>query len=115
MEKRRVLLLCARSLLGESLERLLKQEADVELVGPWDLADQVFARLSEERPDVVLIAGGEGQSDSAAALTAKILEHHSEIPVICVGLAQDILRIYTSQTVQASAADLLETIRSLPV
>jgi len=113
MERRRVLLLCARSLLGESLERLLRQEADVELIGPWELDGQAVARLSAHAPDAVLIAEGESRGESAAALTAQILERYPEIPVICVGLRRGTLRVYSSQTAPASAADLMETIRSL--
>jgi hypothetical protein len=37
MDKRRVVLLCVESLLGESPEKLLSREENVELIGPWEV------------------------------------------------------------------------------
>jgi len=120
MGKRRVLLLCVQSLLGESLENILSKVEDVELIGPWVLDAQTLARLSEGVPDIVLVAEEGGGHESAASLTAQILDHYPDIPVIRVGLAQDTVRLYTSQRLppveftDAHSADLIEVIRSLP-
>lgn len=114
MEKRRVLLLCVQSLLSESLENVLEQVEDVELIGPWVLDQNALARLSEGTPDIVLIAEEDGEGESVASLTAQILEQHPELPVVRVGLAQNVIRLYTSRTLPAHSADLIETIRSLP-
>ena len=54
--KRRVLLLCAPSLLGESLENILSRGEGIELIGPWALDDPVLAQLPTSVPDVVLVA-----------------------------------------------------------
>lgn len=113
VDKRRVLLLCLQSLLGESLEKVLSQEESVELVGPWDLDAPVLARLSEDAPDVVLVAEAESESERVASLTTQILDQYPDVPVIRVGLAQDTIRVYTSHAVPARAVDLMEAIHSL--
>ena len=113
MDKRRVLLLCIQSLLGESLETILNQAENVELIGPWNLDDQVLARLSRDVPDVVLVAESEGKSESVASLTTQILDSYPDVPVIRVALAQDTIRVYTSHAVPARTADLIGTIRNL--
>jgi len=120
MGKRRVLLLCGQPLLSESLENILSKVEDVELIGPWVPDAQTLVRLSEGAPDIVLVAEEEGGRESAASLTAQILDHYPDIPVIRVGLAQDTLRLYTSRSLppveftDARSADLIEAIRSLP-
>lgn len=113
MDKRRVLLLCVQSLLGESLEKVLSQEESVELIGPWDLDAPVLARLSKVAPDVVLVAEAESESERVASLTTQLLDQYPDVPVIRVGLTQDTVRVYTSHAVPARAVDLMEAIHSL--
>jgi len=114
MEKRRVLLLCVESLLGESLERILGQLEDVELVGPWRLDADVLSRLPEDMPDIALIVQeGEG-SESVASLTSQILECYPDLPIVRIGLTENVIRVYASQTLPARSADLIDVIRSLP-
>ena len=112
-DKRRVLLLCAPSLLGESLENILSREEGIELIGPWGLDDPVLDQLPTSVPDVVLMAEVAGESEKAASLTARILDHYPDIPVIRVGLEQNTIRVYTSHAVPARAVDLMEAIRGL--
>ncbi|HBY92430.1 MAG: hypothetical protein M5U01_36475 [Ardenticatenaceae bacterium] len=114
MAKHRVLLLCAQALLGESLEHILSTVEDVELLGSRVLDAQLLARLFTEVPDIVLIAEEEGESESVATLIAQILEQYPDLPIARVGLMQNIIRLYTSRTLPARSADLIETIRSLP-
>jgi len=114
MNKQRVLLLCAHSLLGESLENVLGQEESVELIGPWDFDASVLPQLSQDTPDVVLVAEAENESEKAAALTVQILDLYPDVTVIRVGLGKDTVRVYTSHAVPARAVDLMEAIRGLP-
>lgn len=121
MDKRRVLLLYAsptgrppQLLLAEALENILSKVEDVVLIGPWALDEQMLARLSQELPDIVLIVEEEDGED-VISLTARILEHHSDLPVVRVGLAQNVVRLYMSHTLPARSTDLVEAIRSLPV
>lgn len=114
MDKRRVLLLSVQSLLSESLENVLSQVEDVELIGPWKLDGHALDRLAERAPDVVLVAEEAEECDNTASFTSQILERYPELPVVRVALGQSVVRLYTSQALPARTADLLETIRSLP-
>lgn len=114
MEKRRVLLLGAQRLLVEGLQTILSKLDDVELIGPWDLDSSVLFRLPEEAPDLVLVADDGGQHESVAFLTSQIMEQHPELPIVWVGLKEKAMRLYSSHTLPARTADLVEAIRSLP-
>lgn len=111
MDKRRVLLVCAQPLLGEGLEHILRGLEDVELIGPWGLDPQVLSRLSQEEPDVVLVADGE----RVVSLIAHILERYPDLPVVQIGLEQNAMRVYTSRRLPTRSADLIEVIRGLPL
>lgn len=113
MERQRVLLICSQSLLGESLERILSQDENVELIGPWQPNDQVPAQIFEVKPDVALVAQEDDAVQTISSLTAQILEQHPDIPVICVGLAHNVVRIYRSSALPARSRDLLDAIRRL--
>ncbi len=114
IEKRRILLLCAQPLLGDGLQAILGGLKDVELIGPLVLDVQALERVTDNKPDVMLIADDGAEPLSATSLTARILERYPDIPVIRVGLEQDTIRLYTSQTLPARSADLIEAIRRLP-
>lgn len=114
MDKRRVLLLSVQSLLGESLENVLSQVEDVELIGPWTLDGNALDRLAERAPDVVLVTEEAQEGSDLTSFTSQILERYPDLPVVRVELGHNIVRLYTSQTLPARTADLLETIRSLP-
>ncbi|MFQ5340370.1 MAG: hypothetical protein ACE5F6_02365 [Anaerolineae bacterium] len=114
MEKRRVLLLCVETLLGESLERILGQLEDVELVGPWGLDADVLTQLHEDMPDIALIVQEGEESESAASLTSQILERYPDLPIVRIGLTENVIRVYALQTLPARSADLIDVIRSLP-
>ncbi|RIK49106.1 MAG: hypothetical protein DCC57_12905, partial [Chloroflexi bacterium] len=81
------------------------------LIGPWPLDRQALARLAEEAPDVVLVAEGE----TPDALSVQILEHYPDLPVVRIGLSQNVVRLYSSRTIPAHSTALIETIRSLSI
>src|SRR3990170_9072897 len=114
MKKRRVVLLSEQDLLGESLEHVLGKAKDVDLLGSWTLDDRVLARLSQDTPDILMIAEEDPPGENVARLTAQILEAYPDLPIIRVTLARNELRIYTSQTTPARSADLIDLIRHLP-
>jgi hypothetical protein len=109
-----VLLLCVQSLLGESLENVLSQVEDVELMGPWVLDGKTLARLSQQMPDIVLIAEEDEACESVAAFTTQILDQYPDLPVVRIGWEQNVIRLYTSHMLPARRAELIEIIRSLP-
>lgn len=113
MSKPRVLLISAQPLFGESVAMVLRTESDVELVGPWGLNDQdTCRRLHEAQPSVVIIADETLQGESATELTRSILEQYPELTVIRAGLSENVFRIFSTHTLPARGANLLETIRS---
>ena len=114
MPKRRVLLVCSRHLFGESMEKILRAEGDVELVGPLGLGEDVCQRITEASPEVVLIADDDSQSEAAASLTSAIMEKNPNLPIIRAGLTENVVRVHSTHVLPANGADLLETIRNLP-
>lgn len=114
MPKRRVLLVCSEHLFGESMEKILRAETDVELVGPWGWGEDICQRITEASPDVVLIADEDSQSEAAATLTSAIMEKNPNLPIIRAGLTENVVRVHSTHVLPASGADLLETIRNLP-
>jgi len=119
MEKHRVLLLSAHPLLSEGLGNLLSTLEDVILIGPRDLGSFALTDLVADAPDAVLFAGQEDDYATINSLMIEIWKHYPDLPVIQVGLAANdanhIVRVYTSHTLPARSADLIETIRSLPI
>lgn len=113
MSKPRILLISSQHLFGESLEMILRGQQDIELVGPWNLNDQeICRRLNDAQPAVVVIADETLQGESAIELTRSILEQYPELSVIRAGLSENVFRIFSTYTLPARGADLLETIRS---
>jgi len=114
MSKRRVLLLCEQDLLGESLEHLLGSLPDVELVVSRNPDDPTLERLFACAPDLLLIAQEEPTNQRLASLTAQVLEVYPNLPIIRLELEHNVFHLYTSQTLPARTADLVEAIRRLP-
>lgn len=115
MDKKRVLLLSTHPLLSEGLHNLLGSVADLELIGPYDLNTFTLTGLAEHAPDVVLFAEQDENHALMNTLTLQILKDYPDLPVIHVGLSvNNVMRVYTSHTLPARRADLIETIRCLP-
>jgi DNA-binding NarL/FixJ family response regulator len=115
MRKRRVLLLCAQQLLGESLEHTLRQVEDLEVAGPWTIEEGVLNCLSGEQPDLVIITDEDIAPEKLSRLTAQILEQYPDLPVFRVTLERNLMQVYSSHTMPARSADLIDLIHRLPV
>lgn len=115
MSKRRVLLLCSEHLFGESLERILRAERDLELIGPWRLEADVCRGIAKVSPDVILIVDADSQNEAIANLSSVIMEAHPKIPIIRAGLRENVVRVHSTQILPARGTDLIETIRNLPL
>jgi hypothetical protein len=95
------------------MEMILRAEQDMELIGPWNLDEpEICLRLQDVQPSVVVIADQNLNSEAAAELTKIIIEQFPELSVIRTGLSENVFRIFSTHTVPARGADLLETIRS---
>lgn len=114
MKKHRVLLVCSQHLFGVGMEGILRAAEDVELIGPWDLGEEVCARITEASPSVVLIVDDDSQSEAGARLTSAIMESYPKLPIIRAGLTENVVRVYSTHILPARGTDLLETIRNLP-
>lgn len=113
MSKPRILLISSQHLFGESMEAILRTETNVELVGSWNLNDpQISDQIQETQPSVVIIADETLHSETAAKLTQSILEQYPDLSVVRTGLNEKVFRIFSTHTLPARGADLLETIRS---
>lgn len=106
-------MISSQHLFGESMETILRTETNVELVGSWNLNDpQISDQIQETQPSVVIIADETIYSETATKLTQSILEQYPDLSVVRTGLNENVFRIFSSYTVPARGADLLETIRS---
>lgn len=114
LDKRRVLLVCSETLFGESLEILLRNAEDVELVGPLNFNDATHDRILLAAPDVVIIAEEPPEHDVMNTLTAALMERFPNLHVIKAGLEQNTLRVFAAQTWPASSVDLISVIRGIP-
>jgi DNA-binding NarL/FixJ family response regulator len=113
MSNPRILLISSQHLFGESMEMILRAAEDMELIGPWNLNDQdICRRLPEVRPSMVVIADESLQGKVATELTQSIIEQYPEVSVIRAGLSENVFRIFSTHTLPAQGAKLIETIRS---
>lgn len=115
MQNRRVMLVCSRNLFGESIETLLRAEPDMELIGPWGVEEEICVRIKDTNPSAVVLVDNEAQAEEIASLTTAIMEANPKLPIIRAGLAEKVVRVYSTDILPARGADLLETIRNLPV
>ncbi|WKZ42679.1 MAG: hypothetical protein QY302_11315 [Anaerolineales bacterium] len=96
------------------MERVLRA-GEVELIGPWDLSEDICARIGEVQPNVVVVADEDARGEESARLTTAIMEQYPELPVVRTGLTENVVRVHSTYILPARGADLLETIRNLPV
>lgn len=115
MPKHRVLLVCPPHIFGESLESILRAAKDVTTIGPFTCEQDILSQIVDSRPDVVVLAGENAQDDSLKHLAACIIEQHPDLPIICTELRENLFRVFSTHTLPAHRANLLETIRKLPV
>ncbi|MCC6298731.1 MAG: hypothetical protein IT314_05505 [Anaerolineales bacterium] len=114
MPSRRVMLISSPHLFGESMEEVLRAADDVELLGPWDMNEDICARIEEVQPNAVVVADEDIRSEEAAHLTAIIMAQFPELPIIRANLSESVVRVFSTHLLPARSADLLETIRNLP-
>ncbi len=114
MQKRRVLLVCSPDLFGEGMEKVLRAAEDVELIGPCRFEDGLFEQIAQSDPHVVIIVDAGPQSDAVAHLVTALIEQCPRVPVICAGLNENVVRVFTTHLFPARGDALLESIRDLP-
>jgi hypothetical protein len=112
-KKRRVVLLATQLLLGEALANILSDQDDVELIGPFIPTPETIAHLSDQAPDIFVLVNEAKEVDPS--LAAQILSHYPDHPMLQVSTEESLVRVTTSESHTTSSAELLETIRSLPL
>lgn len=110
VKKRRVLLISSQTLFGESLELLLRNADDIEVIGPVALSDSTCDHVLQVAPDVVVLADEHPDSDAVTRLTTALMEQFPNLRVIKTGLEQTTLRVFAAQTWPASSIDLISAI-----
>jgi DNA-binding NarL/FixJ family response regulator len=104
--KTRIFVISDHLMFGQGLESLLRQEAELDIVGQETDFSRAFERIKELQPDVVIL-----DSDDAAPKVASILEASSGVKVISLSLQDNNLYVYqASRRVTKSVMDLLEVI-----
>lgn len=96
------------------MEKILRAEADVDLIGPWSLGEDVLEWIAGVHPDVIVLADMDPQSESLTYLTSAIIEKYPDISVIRAGVTENVVHVHSTHILPARGADLLETIRNLP-
>lgn len=115
MRKRRVLLLSAQRLLGESLEQTLCQVEGLELAGHWPVDDQAIDHLGCATPDLVILTDECSSPEMLSHLMAEILNRYPDLPVFRVTLECNLMQVLSSQLLPARSKDLIELIQHLPL
>lgn len=111
MEKRQVLLIRLQPLLGEGLQRIFQAIEEIELIC-LDCTDlqTIDLCLTDLHPVMVLLAG-EKEDDQSTHLISHLLRQYENIPVVWVELETTLLRLYTSHSLTANSAELIQTLR----
>lgn len=99
-------------LLGEGLQRIFQKLEDVELVhlDCWDL-QAVETSLKDLHPAMVLLVG-EREDDQSTHLISDLLKRYQDIPVLWVDLETTVCRVFTSRTMSANSAELINALRT---
>lgn len=111
MKKRLVILVTLQPLLGEGLQRIFQNLEDIELISlPCVEIQEIDACFRTTCPDMVLLAG-EKEDNAATLLISKMLKHFEDIPIVWVELESNTLHLYTSHSLAANSAELINAIR----
>jgi chemotaxis response regulator CheB len=111
MDKHQVVLIQIQPLLGEGLQRIIQKFEDFELLSlPFTNWQKLDARLKDINPDMVLLAG-EKEDDQTTHLISNLLKRYENIPIVWVDLETTKIRFFTSHSLTANSAELINAIR----
>jgi hypothetical protein len=102
MPTRRVFILASQPLFAQGVQSLLSGRSDIEVVGAAVIGPDVFERVSQTHPDVVIIeSGGEEQS----RLVTKSLASASDAKIIGLTPDDNRISIYYQQMRESRRVD----------
>ncbi len=111
MGKRQVVLIQIQPLLAEGLQRIIQKFDDIELISlPSTDWQKLNARLKDINPDLVLLAG-EKEDDQTTHLISNLLKRYENTPIAWVDLENAKIRFFTSHSLTATSAELINAIR----
>jgi len=105
----RSVLIVGESLFAETLTQMLVGSGCVTVIGTVPTVQAALCILALQRPDAVIVTG-----DADSATFAKLLSLQPDIALLCAGLNDNRVQVFTSQHIDASVSDLLATIAALP-
>ncbi|MCC6146726.1 MAG: hypothetical protein IT308_04090 [Anaerolineaceae bacterium] len=106
-----MVLIQIQPLLGEGLQRIIQNIDDVELVSlPCEDWLNLDVCLEGIHPDMVLLAG-EREDEQTTHLISNLLKRYENIPIVWVELENTKLRFFTSHSLTANSAELINAIR----
>lgn len=112
MGRPRVFILYKYLLFARGLEQLLKEEAEVEIVGVGMRGRRALAEIRVLQPDVIIVEVGKGMPEPCL-LVARLLREQPQARVIRVSLEDNTATLYTSRRfVMAQPQDLVSILRS---
>lgn len=110
MKKIKLFILYDHPLFGRGLERLLKQEGGIEVVGAALRRDMSLEQLRALRPDVIMV---EGDEPSLGPSLWEVLKESPPGRVVSIDLDADRATVYTTRRVMAEKVDdLVNAVRS---
>ncbi len=111
VKRHQVLLIQLQPLLGEGLQHIFMEQEDVDLVClTYPDLEKIDDWLHHLQADMVLLAG-EKKDERATRLILDMLQQYQDIPIVWIDLETNILQLYTSRSLTATSAGLLNAIR----
>ena len=110
MEKIKLFILYDHPLFGRGLERLLKQEVGIEVIGATLRRDMSLEQLRALRPDVIMV---EGDEPGLGPSLWEVLKESRSGRVVSIDFDEDRATVYTTRRVMAEKLeDLVNALRS---
>lgn len=99
-------------LLGEALEGVLKRLPGVDLVYTCRSDAGLEELLAREVPDILLFVEEE-ETASSRELIARVMQLFPGLPVLWIGLANNLMHVYTFRTLPAQGGEMIRAIQQL--
>jgi len=107
----RILIFSTHPLFGQGVERLLRREAGLVVVGVESDVATALQKVAELKPDIVILDSNDPNCDPAPIL-AQILHSKSRATIIGLNLSDNIACVCSVEhTMVTDVSDLLDLVR----
>lgn len=111
---KRIFMLSTQSLFGLGVEILLRQDADMQLIGAETDIDRAIERIQVLCPDVILLDQDSAERDLETTVM-RILKVMPSIKVVGLSLTDNTIHVYRGeQVIPREIGDLLQLIKNDP-